>query len=168
MKSTTFFTSLVLICALLLIFSVTQDKLLVSDYSRNLSKMHDYLWAYKGEEPVGSNHGTTLLLGIFSATGKKYDERRRYIRDTYLATEDDRICKLEEFKRQAKGKFYKRRCKIAYTFVVGAGSSDRPYDHDDSEALTLDTDQNGNVDEEDDCAYLNIREVRNSFIFYIL
>jgi len=150
MKSAILFTALGLLCmcAFVALISFTSNRILDSNNSRALSK----------EVPIGSTYGTTLLLGIFSVTGKKYAERRRYIRDTYLATGDDRICKLEEFKIQAKGKFSQRRCKIAYTFVIGAGGSDRPNDHDDSEPLTLDIDQNGNADEKNDCVYLNIKE----------
>lgn len=149
MKSAILFTTLGLfcVCAFVALISSTSDKLGPKNI-RALSK----------EVPIGSTDGTTLLLGIFSVTGKKYDERRGYIRDTYLATGDDRICTLEEFKIQAKEKFSERRCKIAYTFVIGAGGPYRPCSHDDSEPLTLDFDQNGNADEENDCVYLNIKE----------
>lgn len=130
-----------------------------SQENRALSKLDDHLWPYNGEEPIGAGHSSTMLLGIFSTTGDKYNGRREYIRETYLATGDDRICTLDEFKRQAKQKLNDRRCKIPYTFVIGAGGSDRPKDHDDNEPLTLETDQDGHADEEGDCTYLNVQEV---------
>lgn len=129
-----------------------------SQENRALSKLDDHLWPYNGEEPIGAGHSSTMLLGIFSTTGDKYNARREYIRETYLATGDDRICKLEEFKRQATQKLNDRRCKIPYTFVIGGGASDRPKDHDDNEPLTLETDQDGHADEEGDCTYLNVQE----------
>ena len=159
MKSAILFITLGLlcVCTFVALISFTSDRL-GSNNSRALSK----------EVPIGSTDGTTLLLGIFSVTGKKYDNRRRYIRDTYLATGDDRICSLEEFKIQAKERFSQRRCKIAYTFVIGAGGPDRPSDHDDSEPLTLDADRNGDTDEQNDCVYLNIKEVRyHLFIYFV-
>ena len=116
----------------------------------------------------------TLLLGIFSTTKKhspvhpkyyptyeprspvNYPHRRDYIRNTYLGTDNPKICKLSEFIRQTTEDPMRRVCEVPYTFVIGAGGPDRPKDHDDSEPLTLDMDQDGN--NEDDSTYLNIRE----------
>mmetsp|Transcript_20757 Transcript_20757/g.30426 ORF Transcript_20757/g.30426 Transcript_20757/m.30426 type:complete len:321 (-) Transcript_20757:70-1032(-) len=129
-----------------------------SQDNRALSKLDDHLFSYNDEAPIGAGQNTVFLLGIFSTTGKKYDDRRRYIRTTYLATGDERMCKLSEYIRQVKETPNERRCQVPYTFVIGAGGSGRPTDHGDDEPLTLETDANGNVDPEGDCTYLNIKE----------
>jgi len=99
---------------------------------------------------------TTFLLGIFSYSAGEH--RRKYIRDTYLSIDDDRICKLDEFIRQTEENPLTRRCLVAYTFVMGGGGLTRPPDHNDFEPLTRDTDRSGYADPEGDCTYLNIKE----------
>jgi len=47
---------------------------------------------------------------------------------------------------------------VPYTFIIAAGGSDRPYDHDKSEPLTVEIDLIGDRDPEGDCTYLNICE----------
>lgn len=122
---------------------------------RTLSKMTDHLHAYQHEAPIGAGRGTSMLLGIFSMTGKKYARRRELIRKSYLSG-DDRICTLHEYKRQATETPNQRVCQVPYTFVIGAGGDDRPTDHGDDAPLTLDTDRLGG--HEDDCTYLNVKE----------
>lgn len=99
---------------------------------------------------------TTFLLGIFSYSAG--ENRRKYIRETYLSIEDERICKLDEFIRQTKENPLTRKCMVPYTFVMGGGGYDRPKDHNDFEPLTKDTDKMGNADPDGDCTYLNIKE----------
>jgi len=129
-----------------------------SQDNRALSKLDDHLFSYNDESPIGNAQNTVMLLGIFSTTQQKYDNRRRYIRTTYLANGDERMCKLSEFMRQVKETPNERKCQVPYTFVIAAGGSKRPSDHGDDEPLTLETDANGNVDAEGDCTYLNIKE----------
>lgn len=125
---------------------------------RILSKLADSLHAFQGESPIGAPRPTTFLLGIFSMSGEGKAAQRDAIRKTYLDIGDERICKLEEFIRQAEETPNKRICQVPYTFVIGAGGKFRPDDHTDSATLTLDTDQYGDADIEGDCTYLNIRE----------
>ena len=102
---------------------------------------------------------STLLLGIFSCEGDKSAARRKIIRDTYLATGDPRICKLNDFIKQvlkAKGKPV--RCQLPYTFVIGAGGENRPTDHGDKEAVHLKKNKYGKKDKSGDTTYLNIKE----------
>jgi len=122
---------------------------------RSLSKMTDHLHAYQNEAPIGAGRGTTMLLGIFSMKSDKAKRRRQLIRSSLLSS-DYRICSLGEFQRQASDTPNQRSCQIPYTFVIGAGDNDRPTDHNDEEPVTLDSDQDGET--EDDCTYLNIRE----------
>lgn len=108
---------------------------------------------------------TTLILGIFSETGKTHAARRDFIRNTFLNIGDTRICKLEEFIRQAdESNLHERTCIVPYTFVIGAGGDNRPPEHNSDEfaPLTLDTDENGNIDKEGDCTYLNIKGYSDS------
>lgn len=123
---------------------------------RSLSKMSDHLHAYQNEAPIGAGHGTSMLLGIFSMKSDKAKRRREVIRSSLLSS-DNRICSLDEFKRQALDTPNQRTCQIPYTFVIGAGDDDRPTDHNDGEPVTLESDQDGEI--EDDCTYLNIQEV---------
>jgi len=125
------------------------------DRQRSLSNMSDHLHAYKNEAPLGPGHGTSMLLGIFSMKSDKAKRRRQLLRSSILSS-DDRICTLDEFQRQAIGNPKQRLCQIPYTFVIGAGDDDRPTDHNDEDPVTLDSDQDG--ESEDDCTYLNIRE----------
>lgn len=120
---------------------------------RSLSKMTDHLHPYHNEATIG--HGTSMLLGIFSMKSDKAKRRRQLIRSSLLSS-DNRICTLREFKRQAIDTPNQRSCQIPYTFVIGAGDEDRPTDHNDEEPMTLDSDQDG--EKEEDCTYLNIRE----------
>jgi len=123
------------------------------------SNMENNLKVYNGEAPIGAGgKKTTMVLGIFSTNGRKYHDRRSYIRDTYLAIDDPRICKLSEYKRQVEENPYSVICQVPYTFVIGAGGKDRPFDHGDDEPLALETDPDGHVDPEGDCLYLNIKE----------
>jgi len=126
--------------------------------NRFLSKLTDSLHAFQGEAPIGAPRPTTFLLGIFSMTGEKQAARRDVIRKTYLDIGDDRICKLEEFIRQAEETPNQRLCQVPYTFIIGAGGEFRPDEHNDNTPITLDTDQYGNTDVDDDCTYLNIKE----------
>mmetsp|Transcript_27808 Transcript_27808/g.41234 ORF Transcript_27808/g.41234 Transcript_27808/m.41234 type:complete len:369 (-) Transcript_27808:56-1162(-) len=126
---------------------------------RELSRMEENLHAYNNETPLGFGSArTSMLLGIFSTNGAKYRNRREYIRDTYVGIDDPRICKLSEYIRQVEDNPLTAICQVPYTFIIAAGGSDRPYDHDDSEPLTVDTDTLSDVDSEGDCTYLNIRE----------
>lgn len=129
-------------------------------HSRFLSKLTDSLHAFQGEVPIGAPRPTTFLLGIFSMTGEKQAARRDVIRKTYLDIGDDRICKLEEFIRQAEEAPNQRVCQVPYTFIIGAGGEFRPDEHNDNTPITLDTDQYGNTDVEGDCTYLNIKVSR--------
>ncbi len=130
---------------------------------RSLSKMTDHLHPYQNEAPIGAGHGTSMLLGIFSMKSDKAKRRRQLIRSSLLSS-DNRICTLREFQRQAIDTPNQRSCQIPYTFVIGAGDEDRPTDHNDEEPMTLDSDQDG--EKEEDCTYLNIREVR-SLVSYL-
>ena len=81
------------------------------------------------------------------------------MRETYLAIDDPRICKLSEYKKQLDKDPNNVVCQVPYTFVIGAGNKDQPFDHDDDERpLTVETEIDGHVDPEKDCTYLNIRE----------
>ncbi len=126
--------------------------------SRVLSRLQDSLHAFQGESPIGAPRPTTFLLGIFSMTGEKQAAQRDLIRKTYLDIGDHRICKLEEYIRQAEETPNQRVCQVPYTFVIGGGGSNRPYDHDDDAPLTLDSDQYGKTEAEGDVTYLNIQE----------
>lgn len=132
----------------------------IPDHERQLLTTHEKaLQPYNEEPPIGTGEKkTTVLLGIFSTTGEKYAQRRRYIRDTYLAYDDPRICKLKEYKRQMLEEPDNVVCQVPYTFVIGAGGKDRPTDHDDEESLTLSKDQFGRKCLEEDITYLNIKE----------
>ena len=154
-------------CASATLSSADQKEILDATHdNRRFSHLENHLAPYNGEAPISAGLvGSTMLLGIFSTNGaaykhELYSNRRKNIRETYLAIDDDRICKLEEFKRQLGINPQLRRCKIPYTFVIGAGGSDRPYDHNDDEPLTLNADQVDDADDEGDCTYLNIRQVR--------
>lgn len=105
-------------------------------------------------------HKSTMLLGIFSTSGPKYATRRSVIRDTYLSVDDPRLCNLGEYKRQVQENPNNVVCQLPYTFVIGAGDSSRPYDHDDHKPLTVPEADliDHNIDIEDDCTYLNIKE----------
>lgn len=106
-----------------------------------------------------SNEGqikpATFLLGIFSYSGG--NARRNLIRETYLSLAGERYCILDDFiKQQSNYDQSERPCQIAYTFIIGGGGDHRPTDHDDSEPLTVSSDEKGNTEE--DCTYLNIKE----------
>lgn len=163
--------SIVILAAASLFVALNSNKMLNSQFGglapltyqffsqerRGLARIDDHLWPYNGEKPLGDTD-TVFLLGIFSTESEKYAHRREYIRKTYLSTGDDRICKLEEYKRQQREQPNDVRCQIPYTFVIGGGDASRPSDHDDDEPLTLETHHNGHEDPEGDCTYLNIKE----------
>jgi len=86
-------------------------------------------------------------------------ETGNYIRGTYLSIWDLRICKRSEYIRQVEDNPLSAICQVPYTFIIAAGESDRPYDHDKSEPLTVETDLIGDRDPEGDCTYLNIARV---------
>lgn len=132
---------------------------------------------------AGGGHKSTMLLGIFSTLSEKCTQRRSLIRETYLSTNDPRVCTLNEYKRQVHDDPNNVVCQVAYTFVIGAGDSSRPRDHDDKEPLTVfDTPpaadvaatdmtpkvgdgtistSRGTFNIENDCTYLNIQENMN-------
>ena len=113
---------------------------------RELNRMEENLHAYNNETPLGIGTArTSMLLGIFSTNGDKYRKRREYIRDTYLGIDDPRICKLSEYIRQVEDNPLTAICQVPYTFIIAAGGADRPFDHDDSEPLTVETDLNGDI-----------------------
>lgn len=131
---------------------------------RTLSKMTDNLHAYQREAPIGAGMGTSMLLGIFSMRGPKSKRRRELIRRSYLDI-DERVCTLDEYKRQAKETPNQRTCQVPYTFVIGGGGHDRPTDHNDNQPLILEdmVDKSGSgfyekQFEENDCTFLNIKE----------
>jgi hypothetical protein len=130
-----------------------------SPLNRQLKNMQEHLKAYKNEIPLGNgSRKTSVPLGIFSSNIKKYKLKRKFIRDTYLGIDDPRLCKLSEYIRQMEANPQTAVCQVPYTFIIAAGGSDRPFDHDDSEPLTVPTYVDGTVDPEDDCTFLNIRE----------
>jgi len=122
-------------------------------YLRSLFKKQESMTRY-----YNVAHRSKILVGIFSTSGiAKYDNRREYIRDTFVNPEEDHLCSLQDYMyRVDKRKKNMMDCEIIYTFVIGAGDSNRPPDHGDEEPLTLPYDQYGNS--ESDCTYLNIRE----------
>ena len=122
---------------------------------RTLKEMQRYQTEFLNEKPL-SGSKTTMLLGIFSTNeNDKYIKRRNYIRETYLNTEDPRICKLNEYIRQVESNMNPI-CQVPYTFIIAAGGRDRPFDHDDNEPLTIIPKKR--INDQDDCTYLNIRE----------
>ena len=135
------------------VFVSSQDK---RGLSTSTTPTEEALRPFNHEVPFQKS--ATFLIGIFSSNSGKYSNRRSYIRDTYLSSEDPRICKLSEYMRQVEESPSYVQCIVPYTFVVGAGGKDRPTDHDDDEPLTLETDQDGNMDPNGDITYLNIRE----------
>lgn len=111
------------------------------------------------EEPMTIPHKSTVLLGILTSENAAEKERRESIRETYLNTDDARICRLSEYMRQHdESNGSKVICRLPYIFVKGYLAS-RPFDHDDNAPLTIDA----NVAlrpliGEDDILYLNIAE----------
>lgn len=108
------------------------------------------------ESPIGSS--TTMLIGVFSMTSLKASERRQLIRETWIEKGGKSVCTLSEYIRQSEMSPYDSPCRVAYTFIFGAGGTSRPPDHIDDEPLTLESDVNGKASDLNDCTYLNIRE----------
>ena len=82
------------------------------------------------------------------------------IRSTYLGINDKRLCSLQNYMNRP-GAFVE--CRIAYTFVIGGGESDKAIEHimedehDGNIALSV-KDVKGADPTEMDVVYLNIRE----------
>lgn len=109
--------------------------------------------------PPESLSAPRFLFGIFSTLRDRDVVRRNVIRRTYLASDTDRICTLEDL-------HHKPHCRIVYTFVVGANSTGVTDMVDQTPAsLVVDAAQ-GNifndlgqpVRPEKDVTYLNLQE----------
>ena len=76
------------------VFVSSQDK---RGLSTSTTPTEEALRPFNHEVPFQKS--ATFLIGIFSSNSGKYSNRRSYIRDTYLSSEDPRICKLSEYMR---------------------------------------------------------------------
>jgi hypothetical protein len=146
--------SMLALLSVALVFIINTSTSWMNSERRDLAQIAEELFAM----PLDSKaKKTVFLLGIFSSnSNEEYIHRRTYIRDTYLSVSDPRICKLSEYINQVETNPYKTVCQVPYAFIIAAGDSDRPYDHDDNAPLTISPHYKEN--DEDDCVYLNIRE----------
>lgn len=109
--------------------------------------------------PQGSRTKPRFLFGIFSTLREHDSVRRNVIRRTYLASDPNRICSIQELPR-------KPRCQIVYTFVVGANATGVTDMVDQQPSnLTVDVREGHVVNEgspvvsyEEDVTYLNLQE----------
>ncbi|GFH56562.1 hypothetical protein CTEN210_13038 [Chaetoceros tenuissimus] len=152
---------LMMICSLALAMMYSSLSSTASTFDRQLSKgfLQRFLKQPFSKQPRYYNvaHRSKVLIGIFSTSGiEKYDHRREYIRETFVNSAEEHLCSLNEYLNTIESTRANAGCEIIYTFVIGAGDSDRPTDHGDDEPLTLPYDQHGKS--EPDCTYLNIRE----------